>query len=142
MKRTALIALALLAIILSSCSGREPASLAPDAPADNVPDIAGDYALNGVDFFGQDYGGRLAIRPGDAPGQYTLNWIITGYIQEGIGTLEGNQLTVEWRTISGPLPDLHGTATYTVTVNGELYGTRQAEGFEQVEIETAYPNKK
>lgn len=139
MKRIALISL--LALLLSACSGREPAPLALDAPADNVPDIVGDYALNGVDFFGQDYGGRLSIQPGDAPGQYKLNWIITGYIQEGTGTLEGNQLLVEWRTISGPLPDLHGTATYTVTVNGELYGTRQAEGFEQVETETAYPNQ-
>ncbi|MEW5938420.1 MAG: hypothetical protein AB1750_02050 [Chloroflexota bacterium] len=137
MKNLLLLALTLL---LAACSGREPAPLAPDAPAEDVPNIIGEYALNGVDFYDQEYGGRLSIQAGDAPGQYKLIWIVTGYVQQGVGALTGNQLTVEWKTLQGPLPDLHGTATYTITVNGELYGTRHVEGYEQAEIETAYPN--
>ncbi len=133
--------LILMALSLTACArSRGPASVAPDAPPDNVPDIIGEYALNGVDFYNQPYGGRLTIQPGRVAGEYRLIWIVTGYIQEGIGRLEGNQLLVEWKTIQGPLPDLHGTARYTITINGELYGTRQAEGLERASQETAYPN--
>lgn len=131
---------AILIFLLAACSGRKPALLAPDAPPDNVPNIIGEYALNGVDFYGQEYGGRLSIQPGAADGEYKLIWIVTGYIQEGVGALEGNRLAVAWRTIQGPIPGLRGTATYTVTVKGELHGTRKVEGYEGEEIETAYPN--
>ncbi len=140
MKRIALLT---LAILLTACARpSNPQPLGPDAPADQVPGIIGEYAVNGVDFYGQEYGGRLSIQAGDAPGQYKLIWIVTGYIQEGTGVLEGNQLTVEWTTVEGPIPDLHGAAVYTVTVNGELHGTRKVEGYEQEEFETAYPNRK
>lgn len=142
MKRTVIVLLLVFSLALSACARRSnPQPVGADAPADNVPDIVGEYALNGVDFFEQEYGGRLTIKAGDQPGQYLLYWLVTGYVQEGVGTLEGNQLSVEWWTVSGPIEDLHGTALYTVTVNGELYGTRTAEGFEVQETETAYPNE-
>ncbi|GAB4539219.1 MAG: hypothetical protein Fur002_03940 [Anaerolineales bacterium] len=135
----ALLAVALVA--LTSCS-RAPAALAPDAPADHVPSILGEYAVNGFDPMGEEYGGRLTITPGEALNQYKMQWIVTGGIHEGVGTLNGNQLSVTWKVTSGPVDAVSGEAVYTVTVNGELYGTRSIDGVENPGAETAYPNSK
>lgn len=140
MKRISLLIL-LVAITLSAC-GRTPAILGADAPADNVPNIIGEYALNGFDPLGEEYGGRLSITAGEQPNEYKLHWLVTGGIHEGTGTLEGNQLTATWHGISGAVGNISGIANYTVTINGELYGTRSIDGMENPGAETAYPNKK
>ncbi len=130
----------LLAITISAC--RTPATLGADAPADNVPNIIGEYALNGFDPLGEEYGGRLSITAGGQPNEYILHWLVTGGIHEGTGALEGNQLTVTWHSVSGAVENISGAAHYTVTVNGELYGARSINGIENPGTETAYPNKK
>jgi hypothetical protein len=64
---------------------------------------------------------------------------VTGSLQTGTGRVEGNQLLVEWQAVDSTVP-VRGTATYTITVNGELYGTRTVVGSEQPGTETAFPN--
>ncbi|MFM8321303.1 MAG: hypothetical protein ACKOC5_10340 [Chloroflexota bacterium] len=128
-----------LILLLSACS-RGPKPLAPDAQPGQVPEIAGDYVINGFDPTGIEYGGRLRISAGAQPGQYLLQWIISGDLQEGVGTLDGNRLTVEWRSTIGMGRQGQGTAAYTVTRAGELYGERQVDGYTAPGTETAYPN--
>lgn len=142
MKKLTLLAL-LLALTLTACfPRRNPAPLGADAPADSVPDIIGSFALNAEDHTGEQYGGTLTLFAGDAPNEYKMQWLVSGDIQEGVGTLAGNQLTFTWQSISGTDQYLSGHGVYTVTVNGELYGERYIDGVEGPGIETAYPNTK
>lgn len=140
MKRISILIL-LLAIGLSACRSK-PAPLGADAPANNVPNIIGSYALNGFDPSGEEYGGTLSIAAGTQPNEYKLQWLVTGAVHEGEGTLAGNQLTITWHSLSTTDANLTGTGAYTVTVNGELYGTRSIDGMENSGKETAYPNPK
>ena len=140
MKRISILLL-LLAIGLSACRGK-PAPLGVDAPADHVPDITGSYALNATDPTGEQYGGTLFITASEQLNEYNLQWLVSGGIQEGTGILEGNQLTFTWNSLSGTDQDASGAGVYTVTVNGELYGTRFIDGVETPGLESAYPNKK
>lgn len=141
MKRLAPFAI-LLALFLAACGRKPPAALGADAPADNVPDIVGSFALNANDPTGEQYGGTLTIFAGDAPNEYKMQWLVSGDIQEGVGALEGNRLTFTWQSISGTDQYLSGHGVYTVTVNGELYGERYIDGVEGPGIESAYPNPK
>ena len=132
--------LLLLSLALFSCSKGE-GQIGPDAPPDAVPEIIGTYVLNGTDHLGNDYGGHLTISAGDKPGQYKFQWIIIESIQEGSGVLKGNQLRAQWRSLDTSTEPYQGTVTYTVTVNGELYGIRTVDGREGQGNETAFPNQ-
>lgn len=139
-KRYSSLLLVVLTLSLSACTARERRGVVgPDADPGAVPDLTGEYAVNGFDPLNTEYGGRLTITPDDTPGTYNLQWIVTGSLQTGTGRVEGNQLLVEWRTIESTVP-ASGTATYTITVNGELYGTRTITGSDQTGTETAFPN--
>lgn len=132
-----------LALAVTGCFPRRtPAPLGADAPAENVPNILGSYALNANDPTGERYGGTLSVFAGDAPNEYKLQWLVSGDIQEGVGTLEGNQLTFTWQSVSGTDQFLSGNGVYTVTVNGELYGPRYIDGVAEPGTESAYPNPK
>ena len=131
----------LLALLLTACRG-DPAPLGTDAPADNVPSILGSFALNATDCSGEHYGGTLSIFAGDAPNEYKMQWLVSGDIQEGTGVLDGNQLTFTWNSITETDQFLSGYGSYTVTVNGELYGERFIDGVETPGLEAAYPNPK
>ena len=136
-----LVLLTLILLIALSLTGCRKKGVIQGAPADpaNVPDLAGIYAVNGMDPAGENYGGTLTIKPGDAPDTYTLHWIVTGAIQEGRGRVEGNQLIGQWWTLEG-VTDARGEFTYTITTLGELDGTRTVEGFEKAGWEKAFPN--
>lgn len=143
MKRTSVLLLLLvLALALTACGRKPPAPLGADAPADNVPEIIGEYGLNGEDATHEQYGGSLFITAGSQPGEYHLQWLVSGDIQEGVGTLAGNQLTFTWKSVEGTDQSLSGYGTYTVTVNGELYGERFVDGVTEPGIESVYPNPK
>ncbi len=131
----------LLAIALTACRG-DPAPLSADAPADNVPDIVGSYALNAADGTGEEYGGTLTVFEGNDQNEYKLQWLVSGGIQEGTGILEGNQLNFIWHSVEGTDQNLSGHGAYTVTINGELYGERYIDGVERPGLEAAYPNPK
>ena len=140
MKRISILFL-LLAISLTACRG-DPAELGMDASADNLPNIIGSYALNATDPTGEEYGGTLTITEGDQPNEYKFQWLISGGIQQGIGSLEGNKLTFTWNSLAGTDQDISGVGEYTITVDGQLYGTRTIDGLDSPGIETAYPNPK
>ena len=130
------------AISLTACGRNKPGILGADAPADNVPSVLGSYAVNAIDPTGEQYGGTLTITNGDQPNEYKFQWLISGGIQEGTGTLEGNQLIFTWNSLAGTDQVVSGVGEYTVTVNGELHGTRTINGVETPGTETAYPNPK
>jgi len=128
-------------VLLSGCGEDGAGKLAPDADPAGVPNLVGSYVVNGFDPLGTEYGGHLTISEGEGLNRYDLQWIITGSIQEGIASLEGNQLIVEWSTVDGLNRDVSGTAEYTVTEAGELYGTRTVAGSDEVGREEAFPNQ-
>ena len=131
----------LLVLLLPACSTRERlVEMAPDADPDKVPNLVGEYAVNGLDPLGQEYGGRLTISAGDQSDTYNMQWIVVGSIQEGVGVLNGNQLLVDWQSVENSTNKSQGTANYTVTENGELYGTRTVDGYPKDGTEQAFPN--
>lgn len=141
MSKHVLIALLLTLALLSACSNKEKGKLkGADASPDAVPTLAASFSVNGVDPQGTEYSGNLQVRPGDAPGAYALQWIITGSIQEGFGQVQGNQLLVRWRTIDDIGLDVTGLTTYTITTEGELYGPRTVDSVTGTGEERAFPN--
>lgn len=132
--------LLILTIFLGLTACKEKKELGADAPPDAVPEIIGSYSVNGFDPLGTEYGGNLIITAGETSDTYHLQWIVTGSVQEGNGRLEGNTLYIEWTTVSSAAGQSTGTTIYTVTVDGELYGTRFVNGYPNEGTETAYPN--
>ena len=102
-------------------------------------DLEGSYYINGVDQKGNEYGGSLTITTTPEPAVYEMQWIITGSIQSGVGTLSGNRLLVEWSALEGFDTSSRGTATYEITPEGELIGERKVSGLEGVGTEEAFP---
>lgn len=141
MRRSFLVLFLILVLTLPACGEDEGSNLAPDAASGEVPELSGTYVVNGFDPLGTEYGGHLTITESVGLNRLELQWIITGSIQEGIGSLEGNQLVVEWATVDGLNREARGTAQYTVTTAGELYGTRTVVGSEEVGTEEAFPNE-
>ncbi len=139
-KLLSVMSLLFFALILFSCA-KDTKTIGPDALLGEVPDIVGTYVLNGTDHLGNDYGGHLTISSGDNTGEYHLQWIIVESLQEGFGILEGNQLVVQWHSIDESTEPYRGRITYTITVDGELYGIRTVENREGQGNEIAYPNQ-
>ena len=136
-----LLLLMLFTLTLTACSRKEKGLVGPDASPDALPDLAGTYAVNGVDPLNTEYSGHLTIWAGEQPGTYQMQWIIVGSIQEGTGVVEGNQLVVEWHSTEGFAGESSGTSTYIISVNGELSGVRNVDGLSQPGVETAFPNQ-
>ena len=101
--------------------------------------LEGTYYINGFDQQGVEYGGHLTITTTDAADKYKMQWIVTGSVQEGIGTVSGDQLLVEWDAIEGYDTASHGTAIYEIGSDGELNGERLVDGEEGIAIEEALP---
>ena len=127
-------------VVLSGCGEDDASNLAPDADPAGVPNLVGSYVVNGFDPLGTEYGGHLTITEGEGLNRFHLQWIITGSVQEGTASLNGNKLEVEWSIVEGFNRDARGTAEYTVTEAGELYGTRTVIGSDEVGTEEAFPN--
>jgi hypothetical protein len=140
MTRRLLLVLLTAVFVFAACGEEEGSNLAPDAAPGSVPSLVGTYVVNGVDPLGTEYGGHLTITEGSGLNRYELQWIITGSIQEGTASLDGNELVADWETIDGFDRDAHGTAEYTVTEAGELYGTRTVVGSDESGTEEAFPN--
>lgn len=101
--------------------------------------LEGTYYLNGFDQQGTEYGGSLAITPTADPNVYDMQWIITGAIQTGTGTVSGTQLLVEWQALEGFDAASRGTAVYDISTDGELTGERRVDGEDGVGTEEAFP---
>lgn len=112
---------------------------APGASLEDGPGLSGTYVVNGVDPIGTEYSGTVVIEATEEPGRYRIEWLVTGGIQEGEGTLEGETLSVVWQTVSGPLGRSSGTAQYTVGSDGRLSGTRTVDGAAGAGTEEIFP---
>ncbi len=111
-------------------------------PGDSLEDgtgIVGTYVVNGVDPNDVEYSGTVTISPGDASDAYVVQWIITGTIQQGVGVLAGDRLTVEWETVTSARGTSSGTAEYVVDDDGVLRGTRRVDGVDQSGTEEIFP---
>ena len=102
--------------------------------------VFGSYVVNGVDPAGTEYTGRVTISPGVDSHDVIMEWIITGAIIHGEGTIDGDTIAVEWETVTDPRGTSTGTATYEVRTDGHLVGTLTVDGFDQVGAETIYPD--
>lgn len=111
-------------------------------PGDTLEDgegIVGTYVVNGVDPTGTEYSGTVTIADGDADGEFAVQWIITGAIQEGTGVLDGDRFVVDWRTVSGGRGESTGSAVYTLAADGSLTGTRTVDGDDTPGTEEIFP---
>lgn len=136
-----LIRLMVLAAILSLLTA---ACAFPQQGTDSTEHIDGTYFVNGTDSRGTEYGGRLDITPGDGPNRLTMQWIITGSVQEGTAVRDGNILEAEWSTVEGLVSRedgdrSHGTVRYTIADDGTLNGTRTTAGQSETGTEEAFP---
>lgn len=110
-----------------------------DATEDDAG-ILGVYVVDGIDPVGTEYGGTVTISAADDGAErYSVQWIITGAIQEGTGVLTGDRLTVDWRTVSGGRGESTGTAEYTLDSDGVLRGTRTIDGSDGAGTEEMFP---
>ncbi len=133
------LALVLLVIIAFSGCRDDPLLHAADAAPGSIGSLVGGYVLNGIDPYGKEYTGRLDITAGPFSDAYELQWIVTEAFQQGTGTLDGNVLEVEWKTSDQAALAVEGTAAFTVTIEGELYGSKSVTGDDGEWRETAYP---
>ncbi len=141
MNKRILIPILFIILLLLSAGCNRSKGVIQGEPADpaNLPELVGIYAVNGVDPAGENYGGTLTIQPGDTPGAYQLQWIVTGAIQQGEGHIEGNQLVGRWWTLEG-VTQAQGDFAFTITTLGELDGERTVDGFAKAGWEKAFPN--
>lgn len=63
--------------------------------------LEGSYYVNGFDQQDIEYSGLLTISTTENDDVYAMQWIITGSVQEGMGTVDGSQLHVEWKALEG-----------------------------------------
>lgn len=110
----------------------------PGDTIDDGPGIVGTYVVNGVDPGGVEYSGTVTIAEG-ADG-YTVQWLVTGSIQVGRGTLVGDRFVVDWETVSDARSDTStGTAEYVVGDDGVLRGERLVDGVVGAGTEEIFP---
>ena len=100
--------------------------------------IVGTYTVNGVDAVGIEYSGTVVIDATDEADIYTVQWIVTGAIQEGRGRLDGDRFEVDWSSVTSPRGESSGTAAYMVEADGDLVGTRTIDGVEGVGTEEIF----
>ncbi len=130
--------LVLIVALLTGCSD-DILMHAEDASPGSIGDLSGSYVLNGIDPLGTEYAGRLDITSGSGSNRYLLQWIVPETVQQGTARLDGNTLIVSWQTAETSALMVSGTAELTVTVEGELYGSKRVDGDEGEWRETAYP---
>jgi hypothetical protein len=101
--------------------------------------LVGTYVVNGEDPNGVEYSGTVTITSTDTAGRYVVEWIVTGTIQRGDATLDGDRLSVVWTTVTSGRGDASGTAEYTVGDDGALRGTRTIDGVDLTGTEEIFP---
>ena len=111
----------------------------PGAQLEQGPGIIGTYVVNGIDPNGTEYTGRVAIAEGADAGEVTIEWIITGAILRGQGSVDGDTLTATWETVTSPRGRSSGTAEYDILDDGRLVGTRTVNGVSRTGTETIFP---
>jgi hypothetical protein len=113
-----------------------PGDLAVGRDGEGLPGI---YTVNGVDPVGQEYSGTMVIKATDIDDRFDVEWIVTGAIQNGVGTLSDDVFTVEWTEVNNATGDGTGTTVYQVMADGGMVGTWRADGFDQPGTEEVFP---
>jgi hypothetical protein len=103
--------------------------------------LDGTYYINGIDRDSTEYSGTVVITATDDPNVYEMQWIITGSIQTGTGTVNGDELLIEWNAMEGFDTASQGTGTYTISPDGELTGERSVAGQPGTATEEVFPLK-
>jgi hypothetical protein len=111
----------------------------PGADLSQGPGILGTYVVNGVDPNGTEYTGRVSVTAGDGPEDVVVEWVVTGAIIHGMGTVDGDSLTVDWVTTESPRGRSSGTAEYEIMDDGRLVGTRTVDGVSKPGTEEIFP---
>ena len=111
----------------------------PGAELSQGPGILGTYVVNGVDPNGTEYTGRVSITAGDDPGDILVEWVVTGAIIHGEGTVDGDTFIVDWVTTESPRGPSSGTAEYEILDDGRLVGTRTVDGVAEPGTEEIFP---
>lgn len=106
--------------------------------ADDGGGFAGTYTVNGVDPLGVEYSGTATIAETDNTDQFEVEWIVTGVIQRGVGTLSGDSFDVDWTTTASGGGTGSGTASYDVQPDGDMIGTKLVDGFDIVGTEELF----
>lgn len=104
---------------------------------DDDTGIAGTYTVNGVDPTGQEYSGTAVIVAVDDG--FDIEWIITGVIQRGTGTLDGDTLTATWEATSSATGG-SGRSIYVLQADGRLIGQRFIDGVADAGPEELFPD--
>ena len=104
-------------------------------------DLEGTYYLNGIDRDGTEYSGTLTITATEDPDVYDMQWIVTGSIQTGIGTVTAGEISIEWTAMEGFDEASRGSGQYTISSDGGLAGERTVSGQTGVAEEEAFPVK-
>lgn len=125
-------------LIALSAGGIAMCGLPGDTLRDG-PGITGTYVVNGFDPSEVEYSGTVTIVE-RSDGDYDIEWIVTGTIQRGTGTLTGDLFTVDWVTVTSPRGESSGTAEYTVGDDGVLSGTRTVDGVDEPGTEEIFPD--
>ncbi|MGI9612578.1 MAG: hypothetical protein ACR2QO_06705 [Acidimicrobiales bacterium] len=123
-------------VMLYSCALPGDLAVGRDSGSDG---LAGTYAVNGVDPSGVEYSGTVIIRDGEVSDTVTIEWIVTGAVHEGSGVVRGDQLDVEWQTVSSGSGGGEGTAVYRIEGDGSLVGTRLIDGVAEPATEEIFP---
>ncbi len=108
--------------------------------ADVGPGLDGLYVVNGTDPVGVDYSGTVQIGATDQPNVYSIEWLVTGGIQQGTGTLSGDVFAGTWSGLGRERgTGTSGTFRYTVGTDHVLRGTRTVDGVEGEAVEEILP---
>jgi hypothetical protein len=103
-------------------SATERLALFARAPIGSVTPPAGVYQVAGRNPNGSEYRGRVAISP--QGGRYSFNWQVGSSGYQGVGTLDGNVMVVDWGS-STPV-------IYALGADGTLAGLWNAGRAEEI----------
>ena len=104
---------------------------------DDDTGIAGTYTVNGVDPTGLEYSGTAVIVAVDDG--FDVEWIVTGVIQRGTGSLDGDTFAVVWEATSSATGG-SGRSIYGVQPDGRLVGERFIDGVDEPGSEELFPD--
>ena len=106
-------------------------------PDDDDDPWTGRWLINGQSAQDTEYSGSLTIRR--AATGYELQWLVTGDISLGEGTVNGRRLQATWHSTSTITAEATGTASYIIDADGKLQGTRSIDGVDGFGTEAGEP---